>query len=112
MASRVIVDPLYNARCWTKGYQELASAVEPDKWSAETSASIISELLDLSRNHPEDPRWLQAALSAGQYEFAGGQFYGGNEPQWPNQRIQEVVQKHLLGRNVVWVDDFRRASSQ
>ncbi|MEE4283102.1 MAG: DUF2817 domain-containing protein [Pseudomonadales bacterium] len=34
------------------------------------------------------------------------------EPQWSNQRIQEVVQKHLLGRNVVWVDDFRRASSQ
>jgi hypothetical protein len=86
------------------GYQELASVVEPKDWSAETSASIISELLELSRNHPEDPRWLQAALSGGQYEFAGGQFYGGVEPQWSNQRIQEVVCTHLMGRNVVWID--------
>ena len=86
------------------GYQELASMVEPEDWSAATSASIISELLELSRKHPEDPRWLQAALSGGQYEFTGGQFYGGIEPQWSNLRIQELVHTHLAERNVVWVD--------
>ncbi len=86
------------------GYQELASVVEPTDWSEDTSSSIISELLELSGKHPDDPRWLQAALSGGQYEFPGGQFYGGVQPQWSNQRIQALVNTHLMGRRVIWVD--------
>ena len=27
-----------------------------------------------------------------------------NEPQWSNVCIQDVVQTHLLGRNVIWID--------
>ncbi|XOV82797.1 MAG: M14 family metallopeptidase [bacterium] len=85
-------------------YAELASIVEPATWGTETPASILSALLALSRNHPEDPRWLQAALSGGQYEYPGGQFYGGTEPQWSNQCIQALMQSHLSERNVIWLD--------
>ncbi|MCR9258741.1 MAG: M14 family metallopeptidase [Pseudomonadaceae bacterium] len=87
-----------------RGYQELASVVEPIDWTPDTSTSIISELLELSRQHPDDPRWLQAALSGGQYEFPGGQFYGGVEPQWSNEHIQALVKTHLMGRRVIWID--------
>lgn len=86
------------------GYRELAHIVEPELWTEDTSNEVRSALLNLIGQHPEDPRWLQAALSGGQYEYPNGQFYGGINPQWSNVHIRNIVESQLSGRNVVWID--------
>ncbi len=86
------------------GYRALAHIVEPELWTDSTSTQVRSALLNLIGQHPEDPRWLQAALSGGQYEYPNGQFYGGVQPQWSNAHIRQIVESQLLDRNIIWID--------
>lgn len=87
-----------------EGYREISHFLEPQEWQEGTSQEITNHLVSTARQHREDPRWLQAALSGGQYEFPDGQFFGGTEPQWSNLRIRELAQTHLTDRHVVWID--------
>jgi len=86
------------------GYREIAPLLEPEAWEENTEAEIRGALRLAVRKHADDPRWLQAALSGGQYEFPHGQFYGGNQPQWSNLTIRDFAHKHLAGRQVTWID--------
>lgn len=85
-------------------YDEIAAIVEPREWTADTPALVLQSLMAAAGRHPEDPRWLQAALSSGQYRHPHGQFYGGTGPQWSNDRMRDVARRHFAGRNVIWVD--------
>ncbi|MEZ5649428.1 MAG: DUF2817 domain-containing protein [Burkholderiaceae bacterium] len=85
-------------------YDEIAAIVEPSQWAPDTAAGIMEALTQAASRHPDDPRWLQAALSRGQYAHPHGQFYGGDAPQWSNARIREIAARHLAGRQVIWVD--------
>ena len=48
---------------------------------------------------------FQAAVTAGQHEFADGLFFGGTEPSWSNKTIREVLRIHgrRAGR-IAWID--------
>lgn len=48
---------------------------------------------------------LQAAVSAGQCEFADGLFYAGRAPAWSNAVLRDVLVRHGAGRRqVAWID--------
>ncbi len=85
-------------------YDEVAAIVEPREWTPETPGLVMEALYRAAARHPDDPRWLQAALSSGQYSHPNGQFYGGPAPQWSNERMREITRRHLAGRHVIWVD--------
>jgi len=86
------------------GYREIASILEPETWTENTGAEIAGALRAAARHHADDPRWVQAALTAGQYEFPNGQFYGGQRPQWSNRTLRAFAREHLAGRQVTWID--------
>ncbi|WP_028604586.1 M14 family metallopeptidase [Ottowia thiooxydans] len=47
----------------------------------------------------------QAAISAGQYEFSGGLFYGGNAPTWSNHTLRQVLSRYVNHANqIAWID--------
>lgn len=48
---------------------------------------------------------LQAAVSAGQGEFADGLFYAGRAPAWSNTVLRDVLARHGAGRKALaWID--------
>ncbi len=87
-----------------QGYEEIAKLLEPKSWTENTSTRINQGLAAATREHKEDSRWLQAAMTGGQFKFPNGQFYGGIQPSWSNQRVMEVARKYLPGQASVWID--------
>ena len=50
-------------------------------------------------------RAVQAAVSAGQYEFPDGLFFGGGQATWSNQTLRTVVRKYASpARHIAWID--------
>ncbi|MBS0340344.1 MAG: M14 family metallopeptidase [Proteobacteria bacterium] len=50
-------------------------------------------------------RAYQTAVTAGQYQFPDGMFFGGNAPTWSNKTFRKVLREH--GRTVqglAWID--------
>lgn len=87
-----------------EGYRELADLLEPSEWHDDTDKQINRGLSAAAKRHSDDPRWLQAAMSGGQYEFPNGLFFGGLEPSWSYQAIMQVADTHLRNRDVIWID--------
>ena len=53
----------------------------------------------------QDKRAFQAAVSAGQHQFADGLFYGGVEPTWSNQTLRRIVQQYCQqALRIHWID--------
>jgi hypothetical protein len=51
------------------------------------------------------PLAYQAAVSGGQYRFADGMFYGGNQPAWSNRVLRAVLREHASTRSALgWID--------
>lgn len=47
----------------------------------------------------------QAAVSAGQYQFDDGLFYGGQAPTWSNRTFRQILRKHAgKARRLGWID--------
>jgi hypothetical protein len=50
-------------------------------------------------------RAVQTAVSAGQYQFPDGLFFGGKEPTWSNQTLRKVVRSYAAhARHIAWID--------
>jgi len=47
----------------------------------------------------------QAAVTAGQYQFPDGMFYGGQAPTWSNRTLRAVLREHgRAARRIAWID--------
>lgn len=87
-----------------EGYAELAQLLEPETWDDSTEGAIKAGLRQLVEQHADDPRWMQAAMSGGQYAYPHGQFYGGNAEAWSNRKVRELSTQFLFDKEVVWID--------
>ena len=83
------------------GYSALHPLLLPRKWPPTLGNKAKLAWLLLSQGK----RAVQAAVSAGQYEFPGGLFFGGTEPTWSNQTLRTVVRKYAAhARHIAWID--------
>lgn len=47
----------------------------------------------------------QAAVTAGQYQFSDGLFFGGNAPTWSNLTLRRVLREHAqTAQGLAWID--------
>jgi hypothetical protein len=83
------------------GYRALHPVLLPRKWppTLGNKAKVAWFMLRKGK------RAAQAAVSAGQYEFADGLFFGGTEPTWSNQTLRSVVRKYAArAPHIAWID--------
>jgi hypothetical protein len=82
-------------------YAELHDLLLPDHWppGPQNQAAIEAyiEQHGLAR--------YQAAVSQGQYQFAGGLFFGGQAPTWSHLTLRQVLRQYgARARRVAWID--------
>jgi hypothetical protein len=77
------------------GYAELADALVPGDWSAETQERTFLEMAAKLEEVGIDR--LQQIVSGGQYSHPGGVFYGGAEPVWANRWLRTFLAERLTG---------------
>ncbi len=83
------------------GYRALHPLLLPQKWPPTWGNAARIGWITLTQGK----RALQTAVSAGQYEFADGLFFGGTEPTWSNQTLRTVVRKYAgIARHIAWID--------
>jgi hypothetical protein len=84
-------------------YEAVHPALVPAAWDGparERADARIGELLA-----ERGQRWLQTAITFGQWTRPDGLFYGGSRPAWSNQRWRQIVRDHVAGaRAVGYVD--------
>ncbi len=86
------------------GYDVLHPAILPVEWSEASRAAFAAAYRDYSEEHGETA--TQAAITAGQYEFADGLFYGGRKPSWSNQLVRRLAAEHTAGSERVHFIDL------
>jgi hypothetical protein len=83
------------------GYDELAHALLPDEWPP--TPATDHALSRYAQAH--GALALQAAISAGQYHYPAGLFYGGNRPTWSNTTLRLVLRQHgTRCARLGWID--------
>jgi hypothetical protein len=82
-------------------YERIAHLLLPATWPP-TDANEAA-LSAYAQQHGQ--RALQTALSAGQYAYPEGLFYGGHNPTWSQQTLRHVLQEHgTKCRQLGWID--------
>ncbi len=82
-------------------YDQIAHLLLPATWPP--TAANEAALATYIRRH--GLRALQAALSAGQYAYPQGLFYGGHNPTWSQQTLRHVLQEHgTRCARLGWID--------
>lgn len=82
-------------------YRELQPLLLPEQWPPDEAnrAAIAGYLAERGMAA------YQAAITAGQHEFADGVFFGGTQPTWSNLALREVLRAHGRGaRQIAWID--------
>ncbi|HYP69326.1 MAG TPA: M14 family metallopeptidase [Variovorax sp.] len=82
-------------------YAELHELLLPATWppTAENQAAIDAWIAT------NGIKAYQTAVTAGQYQFADGLFFGGSAPTWSNQTFRRVLQEHAQAASgLVWID--------
>ncbi|MEI8324591.1 MAG: M14 family metallopeptidase [Betaproteobacteria bacterium] len=83
------------------GYRALHPLLLPEQWPPTLGNKL--KLAWLLLRHGK--RAVQTAVSAGQYEFSKGLFFGGTEPTWSNETLRAVVRKYAAhARHIAWID--------
>ena len=83
------------------GYRALHPLLLPKTWPPTLGNKAKVAWLALSKGK----RAVQTAVSAGQYEFPDGLFFGGTQPTWSNQTLRTVVRKYgTHARHIAWID--------
>jgi predicted deacylase len=84
-----------------EGYAGLHSLLLPDEWPASfgnkawIGAWIASHGL----------KAFQAAVSAGQYQFPDGLFFGGQRATWSNVQLRSILREHVREHESIgWID--------
>lgn len=86
-----------------EGYERIAWLVEPASLSAwqNFKAKIGLAWYRITKG----ARWLQSAISRGQYTHPEGLFYGGRDRTWSNQTLMKIVEGHLAtAARVILID--------
>ena len=82
-------------------YAQLHPYLLPSRWppQAENDAPLGAWLAS------HGAKAYQAAVTAGQYRFAEGMFYGGTRPAWSNATVRAVLRAEGSGRaRLAWID--------
>ena len=82
-------------------YAQLHPLLLPEQWppTAENQAAIDAWIGE------HGIKAYQAAVTAGQYQFADGLFYGGTAPTWSNKTFRQVLRAHAqAARSLAWID--------
>lgn len=82
-------------------YAELHELLLPASWppTAENQAAIEAWMAS------HGIKAYQAAVTAGQYQFADGLFFGGHAPTWSNETFRRVLREHgQAARGLAWID--------
>ncbi len=83
------------------GYRTVQPLLLPEQWPPDAANRTAIEAYIAAHGLPA---W-QAAISAGQYEFPDGLFYGGQAPTWSNQTLRQVLAQHAgAARQIAWID--------
>ena len=83
------------------GYRDLHPLLLPSHWPP----TPVNRLRLGWHSLRKGKRALQAAVTAGQYEFPKGLFFGGTEATWSNQTLRAVVRKYAAqAEHVAWID--------
>ncbi|NKB98831.1 MAG: DUF2817 domain-containing protein [Pseudomonadales bacterium] len=91
-------------------YLEIAEILEPNEWHQDTEASIREQLSHFSQKH--GARWLQGAMTKGQYTHENGFFYGGKEPTWSNLKLHELGRRYINHARMATMVDIHTALGQ
>lgn len=82
-------------------YRSVHALLLPHAWPPKWTNKAQLAWYGLTRGK----RSLQTAVSAGQYEFDNGLFYGGKEPTWSNTTLRAVVREYAArAQRVDWID--------
>ncbi|SFN07593.1 M14 family metallopeptidase [Variovorax sp. OV329] len=82
-------------------YAQLAELLLPATWppTAENQAAIDAWIA------AHGIKAYQAAVTAGQYQFPDGMFFGGQAPTWSNSTFRKVLREHgKAAQAVAWID--------
>ncbi len=88
-----------------EGYDELAESIVPESLDAELLDTCDRRLSAYLKAHGSVV--YETALSAGQYSYPNGLFYGGSGPTWSRLTCERIMSDfHLSKRKRVAVIDF------
>ena len=84
-----------------EAYGRLHAHVLPPSWPPPAADDVA--LGTFLQQHGREK--LQAVISAGQYAFPDGMFYGGNGPVWSNVCVRKMLREHAASRTrLAWID--------
>ena len=88
-------------------YLEIAELLEPTDWSEEVEANIRDQLAGYAKKH--SARWIQGAMTKGQYTHSNGFFFGGNEPAWSNLILHDLGNRYFNQAKTATMVDIHTA---
>jgi uncharacterized protein DUF2817 len=86
------------------GYLDIADAILPRQWNAESEAATQRVFDAYTQKH--GAYGLQGAISSGQYTHPDGIFFGGHKQTWSNRTIRAIARRELSRARKVGVIDF------
>ncbi len=82
-------------------YRAFHPVLLPEPWPPTLGNQLKAAWLLLRQGK----RAAQAAVSAGQYEFPKGLFFGGAEPTWSHRTLRAAVRRYATqARHIAWID--------
>jgi hypothetical protein len=91
-------DPPHNP-----AYDELHNALVPADWTGQAKKDANRFLAEIAAER--GMRYLQEAVTRGQYRHPDGLFYGGTEPAWSHTALRSIVREFLIGiPRVAYID--------
>jgi hypothetical protein len=84
-------------------YPEIHPALVPADWEGDARAAADTALMQIAATR--GMRYLQEAVTSGQWTHPDGLFYGGTKPVWSHRVLREVAGAFLPGRErVAYID--------
>jgi hypothetical protein len=83
------------------GYAQLHELLLPRQWppTAENNAAIQQWI------EAHGIKAYQAAVTAGQYQYPDGMFFGGQAPTWSNRTLRQVLREQAgKAARIAWID--------
>ena len=84
-----------------EAYAQLHALLLPEEWppTTENQAAIEAWIAE------HGIKAYQAAVTAGQYQFPDGLFFGGSAPTWSNKTFRQVLREQAgKARKLAWID--------
>lgn len=86
-------------------YRAFAADLLPEQWGDDTLAETDRKFTEYRLKHGQTK--LDEAISAGQYQYPDGLFYGGDKPSWSHHNIRKIIADYnIAGRSQVAVIDI------